>query len=1374
MLRFRFIPCRGCFDEFNRLIPEVLSVCSVQFKAICDGLRNYSHDIDSSKYVTIEGDIVGLDPTVGVHITMNPGYLGRSELPEGLKALFRPITVMVPDLVLICENMLMAEGFQTAKVLATKFYALYSLLSELLSRQSHYDWGLRAVKSVLVVAGQFRRATPHLNEDDILFRALRDFNIPKIVQVDEVVFFGLLKDLFPELNPPRIVDDDLSECILSACSDMNLVPDPTFMLKVTQLEELLDIRHCVFIMGSPGSGKSSCWNTLKSARNIRTPNKKVKVVDINPKVLPTEDLYGHINLATREWKDGLLSCVMRDLGNIPNDSPKWIVLDGDLDANWIESMNSVMDDNKMLTLACNERIPLRSHMRMIFEIRDLKYATPATVSRAGILFLSTNDGSQWRCIVRRWILSRMKSSASNDDIIGSDTPTNSILQWQELFDKYLSDCLEFFSSTLRGVVYVNDISLTTWFLRLLDVMLPNSNVYDEIALETIFIFCLIWGVGSVLTISDDGTDHQKLFSDWFRAKFKTIKIPLRETVFDYWLDIKTMKFEPWKSCPTFKTIEFNSITMRMSEVTVPTAQTASLSYWMNYLVKQGDHVMLAGGSGTGKTQLINGLLSELNPEFNSSAIINLNYFTTAQVLQSNLEASLQKRTGSTYGPAGSVNLIYFIDDLNLPEVDMYGTQSAMALLRQHIDYGHWYDLHKLTIKKVDNCQYIAALNPTAGSFQVNPRLQRHFSTFAMSMPSITSLHTIYLTFVSGHLNSQNFRSSVTSVTANLIKGALAIHKDVSDTFRKTANNFHYEFHTRHISNVLQGLLNSSPEVVLDGEKFVFLWLHETERVYGDRLVDADDLAKFKQLLSNQAKKTFPQYNSSRFYLSGGGVHADPLVFCHFVPDMMNKGPSNDRDDVLVYNQGLTLNTLRNRLENILLEYNQMNPNMDLVLFDDAVLHVARIVRIINQPSGHALLIGVGGSGKQSLARLASYICGYYLFQLSSSSNYSLIDFKADLQILYNKAGVKNEGVLFLLTENQVNNERMFVYINDLLSSANIPELYNRDEKDSIISIITNKAKNDGYSTDPVAVWKYFISKVKQNLRICLCFSPVGNSLRVRARRFPAIISCTTIDWFQPWNEQALVSIGKKMLLTNGVLINSSSDISKAIEHYLPQAFAAVNKLSRIYFINEGRYVYTTPKSYLEMIQLFIFIYNKKTNETEGNLYRLQNGIEKLMKAAEDVVELEASLKLMLESAEEKKQIAESMASHVQQEKSIVELENEKVRIEEVKVETIQAEVSLKQADASKDLQQAEPALMRAMSALDSLDRRDLGNCRTMSKPPSGVEDVFAAVMVLLAGTNANIITQKNGKVREKERTWEAAKKALLGNVNTFMVSLARD
>ena len=127
---------------------------------------------------------------------MNPGYLGRSELPEGLKALFRPITVVVPDLELICENMLMAEGFVEAKELARKFTRLYALCKDLLSRAAHYDWGLRAIKSVLVVAGTFKRQMPELSEQAILMKALRDSNLAKIVADDAKIFQGTARNLF--------------------------------------------------------------------------------------------------------------------------------------------------------------------------------------------------------------------------------------------------------------------------------------------------------------------------------------------------------------------------------------------------------------------------------------------------------------------------------------------------------------------------------------------------------------------------------------------------------------------------------------------------------------------------------------------------------------------------------------------------------------------------------------------------------------------------------------------------------------------------------------------------------------------------------------------------------------------------------------------------------------------------------------------------------------------------------------------------------------------------------------------------------------------------------------------------------------------------
>jgi dynein heavy chain len=193
----------GCFDEFNRLVPEVLSVCSVQYKCVTDAQKRktmlpgrgldyvdkqgkFHEGVKDYKFIAADGVEMPLEEGTSGFITMNPGYIGRAELPESLNALFRPITVMVPDRQLIMENMLMAEGFVDAKMLAKKFAALYYLLEDMLSPQKHYDWGLRAIKSVLVVAGSLLRAEEGQVEADVLFRALRDFNVPKILLQDMV------------------------------------------------------------------------------------------------------------------------------------------------------------------------------------------------------------------------------------------------------------------------------------------------------------------------------------------------------------------------------------------------------------------------------------------------------------------------------------------------------------------------------------------------------------------------------------------------------------------------------------------------------------------------------------------------------------------------------------------------------------------------------------------------------------------------------------------------------------------------------------------------------------------------------------------------------------------------------------------------------------------------------------------------------------------------------------------------------------------------------------------------------------------------------------------------------------------------------------
>jgi dynein heavy chain len=187
-------------------------------------------------------------------------------------------------------------------------------------------------------------------------------------------------------------------------------------------------------------------------------------------------------------------------------------------------------------------------------------------------------------------------------------------------------------------------------------------------------------------------------------------------------------------------------------------------------------------------------------------IVNMNFYTDANLLQLNLEQQLEKKAGKTFAPLGKFKLLYFIDDLNMPMRDPYDTQNAIALLRQHRDYEHWYDKSKLTVKDIKNTQLLSAMNPTAGSFIINPRLQRHFWLLAVGFPEQSSLQTIYQAYLNKHFSK--FKGSIQEQIPQVIKATLSLHSEVERNFRKTAANFHYEFNVRHLTNVFQGLLTA--------------------------------------------------------------------------------------------------------------------------------------------------------------------------------------------------------------------------------------------------------------------------------------------------------------------------------------------------------------------------------------------------------------------------------------------------------------------------------------------------------------------------------------------------------------------------------------
>jgi dynein heavy chain len=270
---------------------------------------------------------------------MNPGYAGRTELPETIKALFRPVVCIVPDLEMICLIMLFSEGFLQAKVLAKKMTVLYKLAKGQLSKQHHYDFGLRALKSVLVMAGELKRNAPDLDEELVLMRALRDMNLPKFVFEDVPLFLGLIQDLFPGLDCPRVEYPEFTDAVEYALKSEKYLIVPDQVDKVVQLYETMMTRHTTMVVGPTGGGKTIVINALcKAQTRLRI---YTKLFTLNPKATSVNELYGVLNPTTRDWTDGLLSNIFREINkHTDRNERRYILFDGDVDALWVENMNS--------------------------------------------------------------------------------------------------------------------------------------------------------------------------------------------------------------------------------------------------------------------------------------------------------------------------------------------------------------------------------------------------------------------------------------------------------------------------------------------------------------------------------------------------------------------------------------------------------------------------------------------------------------------------------------------------------------------------------------------------------------------------------------------------------------------------------------------------------------------------------------------------------------------------------------------------------------------------------------------------------------------------------------------------------------------------
>ncbi|XP_055888364.1 dynein axonemal heavy chain 1-like isoform X4 [Biomphalaria glabrata] len=1357
----------ACFDEFNRIDIEVLSVVAQQIQTIqtAQKLR-----LDTFLF---EGVELVLKMSCAVFITMNPGYAGRTELPDNLKALFRPVAMMVPDYALIAEISLFSFGFSEAKNLSQKIVSTFKLSSEQLSSQDHYDFGMRAVKSVISAAGNLKRMYPDMDEQLICLRAIQDVNVPKFLIDDLKLFNGILSDLFPNVKEQPIDYGILNASLRSNCVKLGLKDVDEFILKCIQLYETTVVRHGLMLVGPAGSGKTECYKVLQVAQTELhgQPNPSLSffctthTYVLNPKSITMGQLYGEFDLFTHEWTDGILSTLIRIGTTAATTDKRWYIFDGPVDAVWIENMNTVLDDNKKLCLSSGEIIKLTDHMTMMFEVADLAVASPATVSRCGMVYLGTSVLGIWP-LIECWI----KTLPPLIKVYSE--------QLEKLFKNFFLPGLDFIRSNVIEIVGTLDSALTFSHFRIFDCFVSplklkmGQKLHDIVSeenqarlvelIEPWFIFSLIWSLGA--SCDNDGRDK---FDLWIRQKIDehnlAVKFPDTGLVYDYKLDdagiLTQAEEEEEGSERVIRWLNWQHghqpyqvpSEIKYSDIMVPTIDTCRSSFLVNMFVLNRKKLLAIGPTGTGKTltmldKLTRGLTEEYLPEF-----INFSAKTSANQTQDLIDSKLDKRRKGIYGPPVGKYCVIFIDDLNMPSLETYGAQPPIELIRQFMDFNGWYDRKAIgEFRSLADVNILAAMGPPGGGRNpVTARLLRHFNFLAFTAMSDASLFKIFGTILLSWIANC---PHIVKYCDKLVTASINMYNSVQANMLPTPSKSHYTFNLRDLSKVFQGILMGQYEENKSVGAVLRLWYHECCRVFQDRLVDDADRQSFEDILKNTVMKDFDvDFNHI--------IAHKPIIYADFL--------NNDQDPrpyTLVKDHALAQKTV----EEYLSEFNQAtNKKMELVLFMDAICHVSRIARILRQPLGNALLLGMGGSGRQSLTKLASHMSEYDCFQVELSKNYNVHDWHEDLKKVMMKAGLREEPVVFLFSDTQIKNESFLEDLNNILNTGDVPNIYGLDELENIFKEMKPSVVEAGLQPTKTIMFSTYTKRVRSNLHTVITMSPLGEIFRSRLRQFPALVNCCTIDWFCPWPPDALRSVAYKLLGDFG----DTEQMKEVLNGLVAMCQVIQDSVTRysVRFLEEmSRHNYVTPTSYLELLSLFTQLVNSKKGELTLASARLKTGLDKILVTTVEVAKLQEELAIMSPELEVAVKDAVITMEHIAKDTAVAEETKQHVQAEEKAASIKASETEAIAADAQKDLAEALPALESALTSLKNINKSDITEVRALQRPPPGVKLVMEAVCIMKQIAPKKIAGEKPGT--KVDDYWEVGK-AQLQEPAKFMDSL---
>jgi dynein heavy chain len=631
-------------------------------------------------------------------------------------------------------------------------------------------------------------------------------------------------------------------------------------------------------------------------------------------------------------------------------------------------MNTVLDDNKLLCLLNGERIKLPNNINMLFEVEDLKHASPATVSRCGMVYFD-DQVLGWRPVVAQWLLQNAKLKK----LFPAD--------FDELLDSTLDAALTFLHSA-PGDSETPDIHWVQRFFDFLGAILSAEFVDDlippapagqgsreqEVAAEQAIVahsdffsmsmaFAFIWTLGAKRPRDPEFALMFNSFAADLIPKFCPSFPELgSNSVYDYCIDYTGMQWQLWGA--TLPQFNYDPAAL---EQMVPTVDVTCASYLVRVLAMFGDiNVLLTGQSGSAKTSIMREFRRSDDTDALSFAYVPFSARSSSEDFQPFVESRLDQRSKDLLGPPSDTKMVVLVDDLSLPQPDVFGTQQTTECVRQLIDSNGFYDAKGLFWKQVVETQIVAARTPYGGGHsQVCGRLLRHFHMIGLVEPGDADLLTIFGSLLSGwvengtDVTASNVSRWLPAYAEKAAAGVIALYMSVRDKLLPTPAKCHYIFNLRDVLRVFEGLRCYQLKHLQNQHEFIRLWAHESCRVFVDGLSDQDEISWFHNAVANAIEKEF----EVKWEL-------DQFVPSHFGAFNISSNDRDYRERVFPADNSagdaisdLSLAQMIADLTDALFQYQLTAPSMELVLFDDVLRHLSATCRILRHGRGNMLLLG---------------------------------------------------------------------------------------------------------------------------------------------------------------------------------------------------------------------------------------------------------------------------------------------------------------------------------------------------------------------------------------------------------------------------------